>query len=512
MRSVRALVLLGILGVGCGAPAADVPLEPPPPAPAVPGPIELTLSGFMQFYGFSPDGRWAAFLNVRGADRELHALNVVTGEHRVLDHFVRDDIGQTGIVFVSPRGTGVMYRRSAEPVTEGSLASDLYFVTWAGERTRIGERTRAGLFRFALDGRVLVHVDDAASGPALRAYDFDTGDDRLITAAFDARTFSVLVDVSLPLTDGGRSVVYVANGTTYVEPLLGPGPVASIADAPRERVKLIDGRLIAQVVDPSSAEQVVVSRDLSTQTEIRSPPVVDASPRSDGDRAVVATAIAADNDRTISILDLRTGALTDAGVVRGRPRFAPTGDLVAIDGEGHLVVVDAVTGAHRVLGDPTLATGYLDSVVFDGARVFFKEGRGGDDPRYRLVMADLGGGPATVLDDDVLAGPALVDGARAVFWQHRDGPDATRSLDLQDGVVTRGRGGRHTEPSSFGTLPVLLLDTGSSVVAHRWRDGAEALVHEGRGFVVDASAHAVIIDTDAEGADGRRYRIVPLPL
>lgn len=512
MRSVFALVLLGAFGVGCGAPAADVPLKPPPPPPAVPAPIELTLSGFMQFYGFSPDGRWAAFLNARGADHELHALNVMTGEHRVLDHSVRNDIGRSGIVFVSPRGTGVVYRRFEEPRTEGSLASDLYFVTWAGERTRIGERTRTNLFRFALDGRVLIHVDDAATGPALRAYDFDTGEDRLITAAFDTRTSSELVNASLPLTDGGRAVVYVADGMTYVEPLLGPGPVASIAHARREDVTLIDGRLIAQVVDPSSAEQVVVSRDLSTHAEIRSPPVFYAIPRADGDRAVVATAIAADGGHTISILDLRTGALTDAGVVRGQPRFGPTGDLVAIDGEGRLVVVDAATGTHRVVGDPTLATWYLDGIAFAGTRVFFKEARAGDELRHRLVTAELGGGPATVLDDDVLAGPNLVDGGRAVFWQRRSGPDATRSLGLQDGVITRGRGGPHTQPSTFDTLPVLLLDTGASVVAYRWRDGAEAVVHEGPGVVVDASAHAVIIDTDAEGADGRQYRIVPLPL
>lgn len=475
-------------------------------------PLELADARKAQVLGFSPDGRYLAYVTeLDGLRGVLRALDLTTREVRTLDTHVITEVPATGEV-LAPRSDGVLYRRTEARGGFGPWieASDLYFVRWDGTREKLGVDTQRNGFRFAADGRWVLHVD----GPdeVLGLYDLDSGRDRTLARGVDYARHAP-VSRTMAVVDGGRAVAFAVRGDLQILDLAtGTSRLAvAVGRANPDRVRLDGDVLVAVVQLPLEA---VLRRDLSTGAQTLSPVGERAVVGPDGAWALVVGLRDADRVQTLTLCDLLSGhsQVLDAAV-------SPD---VLLGADGEALVMDGPIPAARRLSrvsraqrrlealDPRVyGLGNFDVVARDVTRLAYAQS-GAELPEVgALVLHDLGTGASRVLAggagavERVLPGTTtFVDGGRALLWR-ADAPDSPMHLyrvdddtstPLGSGLVVQLPGGEEA-----------LVERATAVEHLRWRDGATRAVYGGEARVAAVSARFVVL---SERHAGDSWRLV----
>lgn len=162
--------------------------------------------------GFSPDGRWLAWLDAGAgiADAVLHVVDTGTGQSTQVATSVAVITGRP--VHFSPDSRYVSFRTSdGERASIDSGPLHLYRLGGEGPGLRLGDGVQRQSFRFTPDGQRLVF----ASYSGLFVHDVGSGATTQIAAS--AR-FSPYVEVEsvLPVSQDGRYLAYDARGELHV--------------------------------------------------------------------------------------------------------------------------------------------------------------------------------------------------------------------------------------------------------------------------------------------------------
>jgi hypothetical protein len=478
--------------------------------------VELGDARAAQVLGFSPDGRYLAFVTeLDGLRGVLRALDLTTRQVRTLDTHVITEVPTTGEA-LSPRSDGVLYRRTEAQGGFGPWieASDLYFVRWDGAREKIGVDTHRNGFRFAGGGRQVLHHD----GPdnTLGLYDLDAGRDRTLARGVDYARHAP-VSRSMAVVDAGRAVAFTVRGDLQILDLATGASrlVSAVGRADPDRVRLDGDVLVVVVQVPLEA---VLRRELSTGAQTLSPSGERALVGPDGTWALVVGLRDADRVQTLTLCDLVSGQsqVLDAAVSPD-VLLGADGEALVMDGPipaaRRLSRVSRARGRLEELDPRVYGLGNFDVVARDVARVAYAQSGAALPEVGALVLHDLSSGASRVLAggagavEHVLPGTAtFVDGGRALLWRE-DAPDSPMHLyRVEDGTsMPLGSGLVVDLPGQAQAL----IERPMTVELVRWRDGAARSVYEGEARVAAVSGGFVVL-SERRPADAWRLALRPL--
>lgn len=489
---MRSLLCVLLLTAACVEVAPPLTVQPPPPPPPPFAGMNLGDAQALDVLGFSADGRYLVYLaDVHDLRGELRAVDLGTGQVRSLDTDVvsePDGMGERARPNLNPRGDGVLYRRARPGPGLVSLEqSDLYYVRFDGTPNRIGTGVSRDLFRFASHGRRVLYVEGDTS---LHVWDLDTGAQRQVVRDLTIRRSVPTTDVTaaeahafLPLTDDERAIVYTVGALTYVQALDEQAPLAVIPGAPAGAVRVVDGHVLALTGTPGRF--VLVDRELTSGTELRSPPAERIVVRDDGRWAVLLGAADASGAGQVAIYDVRRGIATDVDPVSAGSEvaFGPAETAVLLEpSTSSLFRLDLTAKTRTLIDDASVWSSFL-TMTFDGPRLMYVRGEAGRRGGA-LMVADLVHGGTSLLHPDAFNGSVTItDGGRVMLFAGADERDSSPRPLIALHVDT----GSFTELGYAGVLPLpggrdaLLArrdptDFNVRVSLRRWADGSERLL------------------------------------